>query len=451
VTLVTEQPTATTPRPWNFPAFERHSIAGGRVLTCHVPGKPLAVTSLVIGAGASAEPIEHAGVCELVARALSEGTGQRNAYEFGVAGERLGATWRASTDWDSMRCAFEVPVGALGEATALLAEAVREAAFDDDVLQRVREERIDEVSFAQSQPGARASEAFAANLFASGSRYHLSDGGDLTSLAAVGPEEIRAFRAARIGPSSATLIVVGDLEHVDIEALGSSVFDGWTDATAPVAPPDVSAGGTGRRVVVVDRPESVQSMLLLGHVGPARKIDDYVATTTMSMILGGMFSSRLNLKLREEKGYAYGASSGFDTRRNGGLFAARTAVQSDVTLPALADAVAEIELMHSGGVTSDELEQARAYRAGVFPINFAGVGSVAAGLADLVVNDFDDDHFDKLRARVLSVRKDELDASAATRLKPDELLTVVVGDAAQFVDGLATAGLGPVTVITDEQ
>ena len=107
--------------------------------------------------------------------------------------------------------------------------------------------------------------------------------------------------------------------------------------------------------------------------------------TTMAMVLGGMFSSRLNMKIREEKGYAYGAFGGFDTRKHGGLFVARAAVQSEVTVPALADLVAEIERTHDGGVEPAELEQARAYRAGVFPINFAGTGPVASGLGDLVI------------------------------------------------------------------
>jgi zinc protease len=450
VTLVSDRPADPEPRPWRFPTFARHAVAGGRVLTCHLPGRPLAVTSLVIDAGASAEPVGHEGVAELVARSLSEGTAHRDAYDFAVAGERLGASWQAATSWDSMRCGFEVPVGELAAATALLAEAVHEAAFADETLSRIRDERIDEISIDMSQPSARAAEAFAAEIFADSSRYHRSDGGDLASLEATSHDDIRGYRAQRLSRDAATLIVVGDLDGVDIDALGHTVFDPWSDVDGTALVPDVSIRGSGRRVVVVDRPGSVQSMVLVGHDGPRRKIDDYVAMTTMSLVLGGMFSSRLNLKIREEKGYAYGAFGGFDTRRDGGLFVARAAVQSDVTVPALVDIVAEIERMHADGVEPAELEQARAYRAGVFPINFAGVGAVASGLAELVTNDFADDHFDTLRARVLDVGKDELDASAAARLRPDDLVTVIVGDASGFVDGLKAAGLGPVTVVADE-
>jgi zinc protease len=145
VTLISSRPSVGSPRPWSFPSFQRLTIAGGRVLACHLPGRPLGVTSLVIDAGASAEPPGREGVAELVARALSEGTKDLDAYEFAVAGERLGATWRASTDWDSLRCGFEVPVDELAAATALLADAVRDAAFDDDTLARIRDERIDEI------------------------------------------------------------------------------------------------------------------------------------------------------------------------------------------------------------------------------------------------------------------------------------------------------------------
>jgi len=450
VTLISERPTIGTPRPWHFPAFERRTIAGGRVITSHLPGRPLAVTALVADAGASAEPLGREGIAELVARALSEGTSARDAHGFAVAGERLGATWRASTDWDSLRCGFEVPVGEIAAATELLAEAVRDAAFADDTLSRVRDERIDEVSIDLSQPATRAGEAFAAEVFADTSRYRRSDGGDVASLEAITHDDVRAYRSQRLGPSTATLVVVGDLDQVDIDGLGRSVFEGWADNAAAPATPDTTPRASGRRVVVVDRPGSVQSMLMAGHDGPPRKIDDYVAMTTMALVLGGMFSSRLNLKIREEKGYAYGAFGGFDTRKHGGVFLARAAVQSDVTIPALADLVAELERMHTGGVEPEELEQARAYRAGVFPINFAGVMAVASGLGDLVINDFADDHFDQLRARVLDVRKEELDESAATRLHPDDLVTVVVGDAAGFVDELRDAGLGPVTVVADE-
>jgi predicted Zn-dependent peptidase len=236
---------------------------------------------------------------------------------------------------------------------------------------------------------------------------------------------------------------------VDPTELATTMFQGWAGSSNGLPSSRVTPRPAGRRVLVVDRPGSVQSMLYVGHDGPPRRVEDYVPVTTMSLVLGGMFSSRLNMKLREEKGYAYGAFGGFDARRDGGLFACRSAVQTEVTVPALVDMVSEIERMHEAGVEPDELEQARAYRAGVFPLNFAGALQVASGLGDVVVHGFPDDHFDRLRAQVLEVRKDELDAAAARHLRPGDLSIVVVGDAASFGDDLRAAELGPVEVISD--
>jgi zinc protease len=449
MTLVAERPAGGAPRPWTFPTFRRLEVAGGRVLAAHLPGRPLAVVQLVVDAGAMSEPAGQQGVAELVVQALSEGAGDRDAYAFAVAGERLGASWLASADWDSLRCGFEVPVGDLAAATDLLADAVRRPRLEAATLARLRDERIDEIRVEQSQPASRAMIAFTDAVFSDTSRYAVSEGGSLESVAAITDADVATFHAGRLGPATATLVVVGDLAEVDVEDLGRRVFDGWTAEPSAVPAPVVAARASGRRVLIVDRPGSVQSILVCGHPGPRRDIPDYVAMTTMAMVLGGMFTSRLNLKLREEKGYAYGAFGGFDTRRDGGVFVARAAVQSEVTVPALADLVHEIVRTHDHGVQADELEQARSYRAGVFPISFAGTGSVASGLADLVTHGFPDDHFDRLRASILEVTKPELDQAASTRLTPDDLLTVVVGDAAQFATELQDAGLGPVEIVPD--
>jgi len=448
--LVAERPEPAPPRPWHFPPFVRREVAGGRMLVCDLPGRPLAVVSLVVDAGATTEPAGQEGVAELVARALSEGTQRLDAYGFAVASERLGAVWRANVDWDSLRCGFEVPVDNLVEATGLLAEAVRSPGFDDATLVRVRDERVDEIALDQSQPGPRAVSAFVAAVFEEGSRYSRPDGGTAATVSALGPDDVRRFQAERFGPGTATAIVVGDLSDIDVDAVGATLFEGWLSSATPAATPQVKARATHRRIVVVDRPGSVQSMLYAGHDGPARSTPDYVPMTTMALVLGGMFNSRLNYRLREDKGYSYGAFGSFDSRRHGGTFAARSAVQTEVTAPALVDAVGEIVAMHDDGVRPDELEQARSYRAGVFPISFAGPGPVAAGLGDLVTHDFPDDHFDRLRQQVLDVSVDEVNAAAATRLRPDDLVCVVVGDAATVVPDLERTGLGPVEVVADE-
>jgi predicted Zn-dependent peptidase len=448
--LVAQRPQPSAPRPWKFPAFTRHDVAGGRLIACNLPGRPLAVVSLVVDAGAMTEQPGQEGVAQVVARALSEGTQQLDAYDFAVASERIGAVWRSNVDWDSLRCGFEVPGDHVLEAAGLLADAVRAPGLDDATVTRVRDERVDEIALDLSQPGPRAVAAFAAAVFEPDSRYSRPDGGTAATVAALAPDDVRHFHHDRFGPATATAIVVGDLESIDVEAVGTALFGGWDSAAAPGPTPTVAARRSKRRIVVVDRPGSVQSMLYAGHDAPSRKTPDYVPMTTMALVLGGMFNSRLNYRLREDKGYSYGAFGNYDCRRDGGTFAARSAVQTEVTAPALADALGEIVTMHDAGVQPDELDQARSYRAGVFPISFAGPGPVAAGLGDLVTHNLPDDHFDQLRQRVLDVTVDEVNDAAAARLRPDELVCVVVGDAASVVSGLEQTGLGPVEVVADD-
>ena len=448
--LIADRPAPGPPRPWHFPSFERRTVEGGRLLACHIPGRPLAVVSLVFGAGATAEPAGSEGVAQVLADVLSEGTARLDAYGFAVESERLGAVWRASADWDSLRCGFEVPVDSLLSAARLLAEAVRAPGQDDATVERVRDERVDEIQLELSQPGPRAASAFVNAIFADGTRYSTPDGGDAATVASLTPDAVRRFHADRCGPSTATAILVGDLSDVDVNAVGEALFAGWESGASAAAAPNVVPRSDGRRVVVVDRPGSVQSMLYAGHDGPSRSTPDYVPMTTMALVLGGMFNSRLNYRLREDKGYTYGAFGSFEARRHGGVFSARSAVQTEVTAPALADMVQELAVMHESGVTGEELEQARSYRAGVFPINFASPMAVAAGLGDLVVHDLPDDHFDRLRQRVLDVTRDEVNSAAAARVRPDALVAVVVGDAQRIVSDLEAVDVGPVHVVADE-
>jgi predicted Zn-dependent peptidase len=447
--LVESAPEPAEPRPWRFPAFERGEAAGGRFLSCHLPGKPLTALTLVVDAGATTEPTGREGVALVTARALGEGTLDRDAYAFAVATERIGAAWNADADWDSLRCGFEVPADALPEALDLLAEAVRTPSLSDEVVERVRDERTDELRIEASQPAPVAAAAFAAALFDPASRYARQGGGDLDTVPALSTDDVRAFHAARFAPSTVTLVVAGDLTGLDVASLAERLFAGWGDAQPAPAEPAVTPATGGRRIVVVDRPGSVQSMLFVGHRGPRRLVPDYVPLTTMAFALGGLFNSRLNLRLREEKGYTYGANAGFDLRRHGGVFAARTAVQTDTTAPAVAETVAEIERMHGEGVTPDELDHVRRFRTGVFPVSFATAPAVAEGLAGLVVHDLPDDYFDTVRREFAEVPKEEVDRAARERLAPDELVTVVVGDTEQVRVPLEATGIGPVEVVRD--
>ena len=205
-----------------------------------------------------------------------------------------------------------------------------------------------------------------------------------------------------------------------------------------------------RRVVLIDRPGAPQSEVRVGHIGQPRSTPDYHALSVMNALLGGLFTSRLNALLREEKGYTYGVHSGFDMRRAAGPFSVRCAVESDVTAPAVADIVAELGRVRAAPVEADELDMARDFLVGVFPLRFETSAQVAGALAGLVVYDLPDDELDRYRPTISAVSVEDVQAAAEAHVHPDDASVVIVGDASKFADALRDGGYGDVEIVTDD-
>jgi zinc protease len=206
----------------------------------------------------------------------------------------------------------------------------------------------------------------------------------------------------------------------------------------------------GRVIRVVHRPGSVQTEIRIGHVGLPRRIPDFHAVSVMGAILGGLFNSRLNMQLREAKGYTYGAGAGFDLRRGAGPFAARAAVNTEVTVAAVLDTIAELERMRSEPVSDAELLAARDFLVGVFPLRFETAGAVVGALAGLAVHDLPISELVDYRARIEAVDVAAVQAAATEHLHVDEAAIVLVGDIDAFGPALEAAGLGPIVIERDE-
>ncbi len=202
---------------------------------------------------------------------------------------------------------------------------------------------------------------------------------------------------------------------------------------------------------MIHRPGAVQTEVRIGHPGLPRRHPDFHAVSVMSAILGGLFNSRLNMKLREEKGYTYGASAGFDLRRARGPFTARAAVNTEATVPALREFLVELDRIRDGRVTDAELAAARDFLIGVFPLRFETPGPVAGSLAGLFVHGLPDDELSRYRGAIEAVTADDVLRVARDHIHPDTAAIVLVGDHDAFGEDLAAAGIAPVVVETDAQ
>jgi predicted Zn-dependent peptidase len=253
-------------------------------------------------------------------------------------------------------------------------------------------------------------------------------------------------------PEACTLIVCGDLDGLPAEAIVAGAFGDWRAPAQeqPAAPPEPDGRASGRRLVVVDRPGAPQSEIRVGHVGTPRRSDDFHAVSVMNALLGGLFNSRLNMLLREERGYTYGVSSSFDMRRAAGPFAVRCAVESAATAAAVADIMAELSRIGQDPVGGDELDAARDYLIGVFPLRFETSAQVAGALSGLVVHGLPDDELDRYRPAVAAVSADDVRAAARAHIDADAASIVIVGDAKLCQAELGEAGYGEVEIIYDE-
>jgi zinc protease len=413
-----------------------------------LPERELATAVLVEPVGAADEPADEGGLTVLMARAMTEGTARHDAVGLVEAAERLGASLHAEAGWDALSVGVDVPVQRLGPALELVAEVMAEPTFPATEVDRLRDERLNDILQARADPRRRADEGFVETIYADGSPYRRPAGGLRDTVERLEAAACAAMHGRRFDPRRMTLIVGGDLRGLDVLELATSRFGAWTasPSAVPSGPVTAERAEGGRRIRILDRPGSVQTEIRIGHVGLPRRIPDFHAVSVMSAILGGLFNSRLNRVLREERGYTYGAFAGFDLRRAAGPFAARAAVNTEVTVPAIEVIFQELEGIRDRPIERSELHAARDFLVGVFPLRFETPGAVVGALSSLVVNGLPDDELARYRTEIEAVDPDAVVAAARSHVHPDAAAVLLVGNADAFLPALEAANLGPITV-----
>ena len=440
-------PAAGRIRPFEFPAVAESRLDNGMALRL-VSGVPLPVVTamVVLRAGETASPAGREGLAVLAADALEGGTARHSSLELARALEDIGASFGAATGWDSTTVAVSCLAEHLPGAMPLLAELVRSPAFENEEFQRYRAQRLATAAQRRMDPGALAADAHARFVFAAGGTYARPVGGTEASIGRIDESGARDFVAARYGPSEAALVIVGDVEEEAALAAAEASFGDWRREVAAVPEPLVSPRQRERVVHVVHRAESVQSRIRVGHLGVPRSVEDYFALIVLNLVLGGSFSSRLNLNLRERHGFTYGVRSSFSPRRGPGPFAVSTAVENAVTGAAVGEIFREIEGLVREGPTRDEVAAATSYLAGVFPLRLETTGQIASRIAGMIVYDLPDDYYRSYRHRVRGVTVAHAARAARRHIRPAELCTVVVGNADDVAPQLEGLGIGLVTV-----
>jgi zinc protease len=328
----------------------------------------------------------------------------------------------------------------------LLGEVLMTPRFSERDVLRIRSERLAELLQQQVEPRGLAEDRFAEYLYVPGSRYGVPCDGSARTVGALDTETVKAFHKARYVPKATTLIFVGDVAPEPAVRLAERALGAWMGEARVAVPADDRVRGGGPRVHIVGKPDAPQTELRVGHRGLSRAHPDYFSIAVMNALLGGLFSSRINLNLRERHAFTYGAKSAFEWRRGAGPFVVATAVKTDVTAAAVREILTEIDTMRLETVTAGELSLATDYLDGVFPIRYETTHAVAQAVAAAEVFALGEDYYSLYRERIRAVTAEDVHRVAEQHLHPGEIVIVAVGDTSAIQGPLEALGAGPVEV-----
>lgn len=442
-------PAPLEPRPYRFPRVERITLGNGlRVLVAENHSSPLASIRVVVRSGAEHDPLDRAGLASFTADMLDEGAGRMNAVQIAEAFGNLGTSVSAGSNWDRSVVNVDVLSSNLATAVALVADVVRRPTFTQDDIERLRKQRLATILQRKDNASMIASERFAAVVY-EGTAYGKPIIGLEPAVERISRDDLLEFYGRHYVPNNTSVIITGDISTRETLNLVRGQFEEWEKGPViraiDVAPRQIATN----RVYLVDRPQAVQSEIRVGAPGVERTSADFFPLLTMNTLLGGNFSSRINLNLRERHGYTYGARSEFAFRREPGPFMVSTPVRNEVTLPAVQEIFNELRRIRTGEITVEEMRNTKNYLIGVFPAMVESPSDLTNRLQDMEVYGLPENYFDHYRERIAAVTEADLQRVANKYLDPDRMAIVVVGKAEAIRAPLSELGY-PIAVFDVE-
>lgn len=439
-----QAPKGDADAPFVAPKIQEAKLPNGmRVLLVERHELPIVAFQIVTDRGADQGA---PGVGAFTGAMLLQGTKKQSALQISDALGALGAQYGAWGGLDSVGVWGKVLASSFPEALDLLGDAMRGATFEPAEIERERKKRLTELARQKDSPHTILSNTIAELLYPAKNPYHAPLLGTEDALKKIGRKDLVAFHAKHVAPSSITVAIAGDIRMADALKEVEKVFGDWSGDATKTVPATAEDAAPDAAVVLVDRPGATQSHVAATLVGVPRSTADFAAIQVMNTILGGQFSSRLNLNLREKHAYTYGARSHFDMRHGAGPFSAGGAIVREATAPAVKEIVAELARIRDAQVDDEELEVAKSNLIRRLPGSFETVSDVAGSVGGLAVYGLPLDEYAKRADAYRAVTKEDVQRVAKAYLRGDKMRIVVVGDAAVVQKDLEALGLGKVEV-----
>ena len=439
---------AMPPMPGPAPALvlptpESFQLANGLTVLLNTrKGLPTVAAGLVFRGGVAANPGNKPGLGGFMLDMLDEGTTTRSAMQFSEQLKEAGAEISESPARDASSLVLTATRGTVGAAFDLLADAVMNPAFAKEEVERVRKRRLGELVQMKEDPASVSDIVTIISLNGKDNPYAYPVLGIASSVMELSVDDLKNFWKTQITPANAAMVVSGDFTKDELQALLEKSFGKWPKVDAP--PITLTGVPFSRRIVLVDTPGAPQTQVRVAIPGPKRSTPDYEPLAVMNEILGGAFSSRVNLNLREKNGYTYGAYTRVRALAHGGWIVAGSGVRTDVTGKAVAELVKEVTLMGDAPVTEQEMTLAKSSLVGSLPSAFETTSDTVGMLSDIPIYNLGLSYYAEYSKKVEAVTPAKVQEVAKKYLLADKMLVVAVGDRKVIEDGLKGLGLGDI-------
>lgn len=446
-----KMPDAAEEATFQPPAPQRGALSNGMgIITLHKPGIPLVSMGLVVQAGGITDPADKPGVADLTAALITEGTSNRTRDQISDEMEFLGAELSSSASREYISITTETLTDHWKAALEVMADVTRNATYPQEEFDRVKSEHVTDLQRISDSPVTIAARAARALQYGQGTQYGHPLSGTVDSVESITRDDLVGHFSAHYGPMRTTLIVVGDVTHEQVVQQAEEMFGGWQSQGSPRqngAAAVVNGDSAPTTIYLADKPGAAQSVIRAGHLTIPRHDPDYHPMNLMNYIFGGQFSARLNMNLRQDKGYSYGYMSSIDWSTASSSLSAGGSVQTEVTKEAVAETLKEFaDVEGNRPITPEEFMDSKDGIIRGFPAQFETQGQMVHQLTRMLAFDLPNDYFQQYLRNVGDVQLDDVHRVAKERVHGDKLKIVVVGDAKVVEPGLKELGLPVVRI-----
>jgi zinc protease len=422
------RPAAGPERPFEVPKVKRFKLKNGlKVILAESHKLPLVGMELVVKTGSAANPKGQAGLADLTADMLDEGTKTRTALQIADDVATLGATLSTNAGWDASSVSVTSLSENLDQALAIWADVLLHPAFDDKELSRVRDNLLTGLKRRKDSPPAIASLTFSRVLYGQDHPYGWPTNGTEESVKGLATTDLKKFWESYYHPNNAVLVVAGDITEADLRGKLEPLLKEWKSKGVVARALPKTPAISKQKVFLVDKLGAPQSSIRVGLIGINRKSPDYYKALVMNHILGGSFK-RLMMNLREAKGWTYGVGSSFEARRTAGPWMAGGEFVAAHTAESVSEILKEVKSLRDEDISDKELQETKDELVKAFPARFATVNQVAGQMASLAVYDLPDNELESYTKKVSAVTRADVRKMAQKYLNSEHMAIVVVGD-----------------------